>query len=135
MEITTTFGASQVRDWSYTNLQQRFRHKKFFAQLFYNNSNSGNADAADANGTYYLRTGIPVVDKSSVLVGSCSRASSSGARASWSGASSSVPVRRPRGRSTAATIPTTTSTRSAATCRRRPRSRRSLTCCWRRAAT
>ncbi|MDF1505437.1 TonB-dependent receptor [Roseisolibacter sp. H3M3-2] len=69
MEITTTFGASQVRDWSYLNLQQRFRHKKFFAQLFYNNSNSGNENAQDVGGTYYLRTGIPVVDKSSVFVG------------------------------------------------------------------
>jgi iron complex outermembrane receptor protein len=69
MEITTTFGAAQVRNWSYSNLQERFRHKKFFAQVFYNASNSGNADSLDASGTYYLRTGIPVVDKSSVLVG------------------------------------------------------------------
>ncbi len=69
MEITTTFGAAQVRDWSYLNLQQRFRHKKFFAQAFYNSSNAGNDDASDASGTYYLRTGIPVVDRSSVLVG------------------------------------------------------------------
>jgi iron complex outermembrane receptor protein len=69
MEITTTFGASQVRDWSYTNLQQRFRHKQFFAQVFYNQSNAGNDDASDVGGTYYLRTGIPVVDKSSILVG------------------------------------------------------------------
>jgi outer membrane receptor for ferrienterochelin and colicins len=69
MEITTTFGAAQVRNWSYSNLQERFRHKKFFAQVFYNASNSGNADSSDASGTYYLRTGIPVVDKSSVLVG------------------------------------------------------------------
>jgi iron complex outermembrane receptor protein len=69
MEITTTFGASQVRDWSYLNLQQRFRHKKFFAQAFMNQSNAGNDNAADAGGTYYLRTGIPVVDKSRVYVG------------------------------------------------------------------
>ncbi|MCC6319791.1 MAG: TonB-dependent receptor [Gemmatimonadaceae bacterium] len=69
MEITTTFGAAQVRDWSYLSLQERFRHKKFFAQLFYNNSNSGNDSPQDDAGTYYLRTGIPVVDRSSVLVG------------------------------------------------------------------
>lgn len=69
MEITTTFGASQVRDWSYLSLQERFRHKQFFAQVFYNASNSGNANAADDGGTYYLRSGIPVVDKSTVLVG------------------------------------------------------------------
>ncbi|MBX3173645.1 MAG: TonB-dependent receptor [Gemmatimonadaceae bacterium] len=69
IEITTTFGAAQAQNWSYTNFQQRFRHKKFFAQVFYNASNSGNADANDDNGTFYLRSGIPVVDKSTVLVG------------------------------------------------------------------
>jgi iron complex outermembrane receptor protein len=68
LEITTTFGAAQVQNWSYSNFQQRFRHKQFFAQVFYNQSNSGNADANDPNGTFYLRSGIPVVDQSSVLV-------------------------------------------------------------------
>jgi iron complex outermembrane receptor protein len=68
-EITTTFGAAQAQNWSYRNIQQRFRHKKFFAQVFYNASNSGNQDAADDAGSFYLRSGIPVVDKSSVLVG------------------------------------------------------------------
>ena len=69
MEITGTFGASQVKNWSYNNFQQRFRHKDFFAQVFYNASNSGNADPLDDRGTFYLRSGIPVVDQSSVLVG------------------------------------------------------------------
>jgi outer membrane receptor for ferrienterochelin and colicins len=69
LEITGTFGAAQVKNWSYLNVQQRFRHKKFFAQVFYNGSNAGNADAADDNGTFYLRTGLPVVDNSTVLVG------------------------------------------------------------------
>jgi iron complex outermembrane receptor protein len=69
MEITTTFGAAQVRDWSYLSLQERFRHKRFFAQVFYNRSDAGNQNASDDAGTYYLRTGIPVVDNSSVLVG------------------------------------------------------------------
>jgi outer membrane receptor for ferrienterochelin and colicins len=66
-EITTTFGAAQVKDWSYLNLQERLHHKNFFAQVFYDKSNSGNSDSLDANGTYYLRSGIPVVDKSSIL--------------------------------------------------------------------
>ncbi len=66
-EITTTFGAAQVKDWSYLNLQERLHHKNFFAQVFYTKSNSGNSDSLDANGTYYLRSGIPVVDKSSIL--------------------------------------------------------------------
>lgn len=69
MEITTTFGAAQVSNWTYLNLQERFRHKKFFAQVFYNKSNSGNENPTDSEGSYYLRTGIPVVDRSSVLVG------------------------------------------------------------------
>jgi iron complex outermembrane receptor protein len=69
MEITTTFGAAQVSNWTYMNLQERFRHKNFFAQVFYNKSNSGNDSPTDSEGSYYLRTGIPVVDRSSVLVG------------------------------------------------------------------
>jgi len=66
-EITTTFGAAEAKNWTYVNLQERLTHKQFFAQVFYNKSNSGNDNAQDANGTYYLRTGIPVVDKSSIL--------------------------------------------------------------------
>ena len=68
-EITTTFGAAQVTNWSYLNLQERFRHKQFFAQVFFNKSNSGNENGTDPSGSYYLRTGIPVVDRSSILVG------------------------------------------------------------------
>lgn len=69
LEITTTFGAAQVQNWSYTNIQQRFRHKKFFAQVFYNANDAGNSSPLDDNGTFYLRSGIPVVDQSTVLVG------------------------------------------------------------------
>ncbi|MBX9929239.1 MAG: TonB-dependent receptor [Gemmatimonadaceae bacterium] len=69
LELTTTFGAAQAKNWSYLNFQERFRHKKFFAQVFYNASNAGNDGPQDLNGTYYLRSGIPVVDQSSVLVG------------------------------------------------------------------
>jgi iron complex outermembrane receptor protein len=68
-EITTTFGAAQVKDWSYLNLQERLHHKQFFAQVFYDKSNSGNSSGTDPNGTYYLRSGIPVVDRSSILAG------------------------------------------------------------------
>jgi outer membrane receptor for ferrienterochelin and colicins len=68
-EITTTFGAAQVKNWSYLNLQERLHHKEFFAQVFYDKSNSGNSSGTDPNGTYYLRTGIPVVDRSSILAG------------------------------------------------------------------
>lgn len=67
-EITTAFGAAQVRNWSYTSLQDRMRYKGFFAQVFYNANNSGNSSSTDTSGTYYLRTGLPVVDKSTVTV-------------------------------------------------------------------
>ena len=69
IEITTVFGAAQARNWSYTNVQQRYRRKKFFAQIFYNTSDAGNDHALDDAGTYYLRSGRSVVDQSSVLVG------------------------------------------------------------------
>lgn len=69
IEITTAFGAAQGKNWSYQSLQDRFKYKNFFAQVFWNGSNSGNKDSTDLSGTYYLRTGIPVVDKSNVLVG------------------------------------------------------------------
>ena len=68
-EITTTFGAAEARNWSYLNFQERLHHKGFFAQVFYDKSNSGNDNGQDPNGTYYLRTGIPVVDRSSILAG------------------------------------------------------------------
>jgi len=67
IELTTAFGASQVKNWSYTSIQDRIRYKKFFAQVFLNSNNSGNSSPTDGGGTYYLRTGIPVVDKSTVL--------------------------------------------------------------------
>jgi outer membrane receptor for ferrienterochelin and colicins len=69
VELTTAFGAAQGKNWSYMNFQDRFKWKNTFAQVFYNQSNSGNKDSTDLTGTYYLRTGIPVVDKSNVLVG------------------------------------------------------------------
>jgi outer membrane receptor for ferrienterochelin and colicins len=68
IEITTTFGAAQAREWSYSSFQSRFRRKQFFAQMFFNGSNSGNEDPLDDAGTFYLRSGIPVVDKSTVMV-------------------------------------------------------------------
>jgi outer membrane receptor for ferrienterochelin and colicins len=69
IEVTTAFGAAMGKNWSYMNFQDRFKYKNFFAQVFWNGSNSGNKDSTDLTGTYYLRTGIPVVDKSNVMVG------------------------------------------------------------------
>ncbi len=69
LELTTAFGPAQGKNWTYQSFQDRFRYKKFFAQLFYNGSNSGNKDSLDLTGTYYVQTGKAVVDNSSVLVG------------------------------------------------------------------
>ena len=68
IELTTAFGATQIKNWMYSSVQERFRYKKFFAQAFFNGNYSGNKDTTDLTGTYYLRTGIPVVDKSTVAV-------------------------------------------------------------------
>jgi outer membrane receptor for ferrienterochelin and colicins len=68
-DISTNFGAAEARNWSYLNLQERLHHKDFFAQVFYDRSNSGNSNPADPTGTYFLRTGIPIVDRSSILAG------------------------------------------------------------------
>ena len=57
----TGLGAAQARDWNYDYYQARIRHRRLFAQAFVNTS--------DAGGTYLLRTGQPVVDKSRMFVG------------------------------------------------------------------
>ena len=74
IEVTTAFGAAQAKNWTYSNFQDRFKYKDFFAQVFWNGNNSGNSNPNDLSGTYYLRTGIPVVDQSSVLVGQVQQA-------------------------------------------------------------
>lgn len=54
-------GAANVTNWAVSYGQARLRHKDLFAQMFYNwNSNEG---------TYLLRSGRPLYDNSSLLVG------------------------------------------------------------------
>lgn len=67
IELTGANGAAQIRNWTYSNLQQRFRWGRFFAQGFVNLSNAGNENAQDTEGTYLLRTGQPIVDRSRVF--------------------------------------------------------------------
>ena len=67
LELTSTSGVAQVRNWKYEHFQGRFMHKSFFAQAFLNRSNSGNEDSLDATGTFLHRTGAPIVDKSTLL--------------------------------------------------------------------
>lgn len=54
----TGVGAGQAKDWQYLYFQTRVLYKDLFFQLFRNQSDAGN--------TYLLRTGQPIVDKSTV---------------------------------------------------------------------
>ena len=66
-EITTQFGGTQGQNFTYLDLQERLHHKDFFAQVFYDQASSGNSGPTDPNGTYFVRTGIPIVDQSNML--------------------------------------------------------------------
>ncbi|MBT3605878.1 MAG: TonB-dependent receptor, partial [Candidatus Latescibacteria bacterium] len=56
----TGLGAGQADDWTYQFLQGRLLYKGWFAQVFYNKSDAGN--------TTLLRSGNPIVDKSTLTV-------------------------------------------------------------------
>lgn len=66
LELTGANGATQVKNWSYFNVQQRFRWNRLFAQAFLNSSDAGNNDPQSTTGTYQLRSGQPIVDQSRV---------------------------------------------------------------------
>lgn len=66
MEFTGANGTAQVKNWTYTSLQQRARFGRLFAQVFANLSNAGNSSGTDLSGTYLLRSGQPIVDQSRV---------------------------------------------------------------------
>lgn len=57
----TGLGASNVTNWGVTYGQARLRHKDLFAQLFYNYNTNDE--------TFLLRSGRPLFDNSSLLVG------------------------------------------------------------------
>lgn len=57
----TGLGAAQVDDWRYMYYQARFDWNRLFAQIYLNQS--------DAGDTFLLRTGQPIVDESTLLVG------------------------------------------------------------------
>ena len=69
IELTGANGASQIRNWSYQNFQQRIRVGRLFIQGFANISNAGNENSRDSRGTFLLRNGQPIVDKSRVYTG------------------------------------------------------------------
>jgi iron complex outermembrane receptor protein len=57
----TGLGASNITNWGVTYGQARLRHKDLFAQLFYNYNTNDE--------TFLLRSGRPLFDNSSLLVG------------------------------------------------------------------
>jgi outer membrane receptor for ferrienterochelin and colicins len=67
IELTAANGTGQIRNWTYSSLQQRVQYGRLFAQAFLNTSNAGNDDSTDSEGTFLLRSGQPIVDKSSIL--------------------------------------------------------------------
>ncbi|MBI2619298.1 MAG: TonB-dependent receptor [Ignavibacteriales bacterium] len=56
----TDIGAAQAKDWNYSYAQARVSYGDLFAQAFFNKS--------DAGDTYLLRSGEPIVDRSSQFV-------------------------------------------------------------------
>jgi outer membrane receptor for ferrienterochelin and colicins len=67
LELTSANGTAQVKDWSFVGLQQRMTWNRLFVQAFVNSSDAGNKDTTDLGGTYLLRTGQSIVDKSQVF--------------------------------------------------------------------
>jgi outer membrane receptor for ferrienterochelin and colicins len=67
IELTGANGAAFAKNWTYTSVQERIRRGRFFAQAFANFSNAGNDTLTSLRGTYLLRTGQPIVDKSRVF--------------------------------------------------------------------
>lgn len=66
IELTGANGSTQIRNWTYTNIQQRVRWNRLFAQAFINMSDAGNESGTSSEGTYLLRSGQPIADKSRV---------------------------------------------------------------------
>jgi outer membrane receptor for ferrienterochelin and colicins len=56
----TPLGAAQVKNWRYSYVQSRLNRGRLFAQAYVNLS--------DAGETFLLRTGMPIIDKSLMLV-------------------------------------------------------------------
>lgn len=83
IELTSANGAAQVRDWTFQHVQTRLRHGRLFAQAFANFSDAGNEDSVDTRGTFLLRTGTPIVDRSRVFAGQLQHGLDLGTRQSF----------------------------------------------------
>jgi iron complex outermembrane receptor protein len=68
----TAIGAVQVRNWDTEYIQARATHDRFFGQVYVN--------ASDAGGSYFLRTGRPIVDRSRLWAGQVQHGLSAGSK-------------------------------------------------------
>jgi outer membrane receptor for ferrienterochelin and colicins len=71
----TGIGAGQTVNWSYSYLQARVSHNRFFAQAYVNGSNSGQ--------TYLIRNGLNIIDDSKAVVAQIQDGLSIGTRQSF----------------------------------------------------
>lgn len=83
IELTGANGSAQIKNWTYTSLQQRFRWNRLFAQVFLNLSDAGNDTLSSDKGTYLLRSGQPIVDQSRVAAGQLQHGFDLGAKQSF----------------------------------------------------
>lgn len=83
IELTGANGSAQIKNWTYMSAQQRLRWNRLFAQVFLNASNAGNDNASDGSGTYLLRSGQPIVDKSRVAAAQLQHGFDMGAKQSF----------------------------------------------------
>ncbi len=82
LELTAANGTAQAKGWTYQTIQQRLQWGRLFAQIFANFSDAGNADSLDTRGTFLLRSGQPIVDRSRLVAGSVQHTSDLGPRES-----------------------------------------------------
>jgi len=80
LEYTGANGTAQIKNWTYMSFQQRARVGRLFGQVFFNSSNAGNSDSLSTDGTFLLRSGQPIVDKSSVFAAQVQHGLSLGTR-------------------------------------------------------
>lgn len=67
LELTGANGTAQARNWTYQAVQERLHWRGLFAQVLANSSDAGNADSLDTRGTFLLRSGQPIVDRSRLV--------------------------------------------------------------------
>ena len=120
IELTGANGTAQIQNWTYTNLQQRFRCNRLFAQAFMNmqqrrqrrrrQSRRARTCCAPASRSSTSRASLRLSCSTVSICPACKQTFTYGARLHL------APIPRPAARSTAGTKTTTTSRSTARTC-------------------